>query len=506
MFTAWRLENFKSVRGPVELALAPLTCLTGANSSGKSTVLQSMLMLAQTTRYSPPWVPLELHGPMVSLGTLTDVRTSGVSADAPVRVGFSFVRGEVGRRSQVRCDLSFDDLDEYGTRDPDSPSLVRADFDVSVQLGDGLIDYQTIVGRVDPSVFVSRLGRSMTVFGGREFAHVHRYDQHIRGPIPDAPQTFEGCSLRHFLPELSVHGDGANAFVARPLGPNQLLQTLVGPTLTELRAIRAERGDAQLLHPRVGTASPDDVGLHGELYASVLHDRARTVCSVLPPERFFLRGRGATTPPPTAMLFTETLHEVVTKWLHYLGVADALSVNDLGRLGHEVKVTAPGESKARYLTELGSGVAQVLPVVVMCLASQTGATLLIELPELHLHPAVQAKLGDFFLAIALSGRQVIVETHSEYLINRLRYRVAGAAGDSLLPVVQIHFAEKKDGASTFRPLVLDRYGGIVDWPDGFFDDSQIEIEQILLAGADKMEADADRLDAAAREGGDASGG
>ena len=96
---------------------------------------------------------------------------------------------------------------------------------------------------------------------------------------------------------------------------------------------------------------------------------------------------------------------------------------------------------------------------------------------------------------------MIVETHSEYLINRLRRRIAAATGDSLVPLVQIYFAEKKDGASTFRPLVVDRYGAIESWPDGFFDESQIEIEQILLAGADKMDADADALEASGEHAG-----
>jgi len=191
----------------------------------------------------------------------------------------------------------------------------------------------------------------------------------------------------------------------------------------------------------------------------------------------------------------------VASWLRYLGVAESLEVIDRGPLGHEVKVNIPGEPEALYLTQVGSGVAQALPVVVMCLAAQPGAMLLIELPELHLHPAVQTRLGDLFLAMALSGRQVIVETHSEYLINRLRRRIAAATGDSLVPLVQIYFAEKKDGASTFRPLVVDRYGAIESWPDGFFDESQIEIEQILLAGADKMDADADALEASGEHAG-----
>ncbi|WP_162528596.1 AAA family ATPase [Mycolicibacterium sp. CBMA 361] len=76
------------------------------------------------------------------------------------------------------------------------------------------------------------------------------------------------------------------------------------------------------------------------------------------------------------------------------------------------------------LTSVGTGVSQVLPVLVMCLQAPPGSLLLIEQPELHLNPAVQQKLADFLLAIAASGRQLLVETHSDYLITRLRLRTA----------------------------------------------------------------------------------
>jgi len=103
MLKAWRLSNFKSVREPIEVALAPLTFIAGANSSGKSSILQSMMMLAQTVRYSPPSVPLALNGPIVQLGTFDDVRHHGVGGEE-IGVGFDVllrlhVRSRAAERS-----------------------------------------------------------------------------------------------------------------------------------------------------------------------------------------------------------------------------------------------------------------------------------------------------------------------------------------------------------------------------------------------------------------------
>src|SRR5580698_5246676 len=107
----------------------------------------------------------------------------------------------------------------------------------------------------------------------------------------------------------------------------------------------------------------------------------------------------------------------------------------MGKLGHELKVTTHGVERPHDLTNVGVGVSQVLPIVVMCLLAPVDSTMILEQPELHLHPAVQARLADFFLSIAKAGKQCIVETHSEYLINRLRLRSVQAMDDELSELV-----------------------------------------------------------------------
>ena len=127
-----------------------------------------------------------------------------------------------------------------------------------------------------------------------------------------------------------------------------------------------------------------------------------------------------------------------------------LRTRDRGKLGHELKVRVATEGVAQDLTHVGVGVSQVLPILVMSLLAEEDTTLIFEQPELHLHPKVQTLLGDFFLSMALLGKQCIVETHSEYLINRLRFRAASAPLEqSISDVMKIYLVEKSEETSTF---------------------------------------------------------
>ena len=186
---------------------------------------------------------------------------------------------------------------------------------------------------------------------------------------------------------------------------------------------------------------------------------------------------------------TRTLEAAVTDWLQYLGVANSVKSRDRGKLGHELKVELDNSGSLHDLTHVGVGVSQVLPILVMGLLAGTDSTLVFEQPELHLHPKVQTLLGDFFLSMALCNKQCIIETHSEYLIDRLRFRIAAATPEKELnSQAKIYFVEKPSESSQFREVVINEYGAISDWPEGFFDQSQQQAEQILRAAAMKSKA------------------
>jgi predicted ATPase len=242
------------------------------------------------------------------------------------------------------------------------------------------------------------------------------------------------------------------------------------------------RDEPKPLYPLATNIDPFDVGLSGEHTAAVLHLHGDRPVDYLSSEHF---------KQPTIVLqrSRRSLKFAVLDWLKYMGVATDIETVDKGKLGHELKVRLSETDKSHDLTHVGVGVSQVLPIVVSCLLADPDTTLIFEQPELHLHPKVQTLLGDFFLAMATLGKQCILETHSEYLINRLRFRTASAPKDSLNSVVQLYFVEKKEGASCFREVTINQYGAILDWPEGFFDQSQSEAEEILRAATVKKRSE-----------------
>lgn len=239
------------------------------------------------------------------------------------------------------------------------------------------------------------------------------------------------------------------------------------------------RDEPKPLYPLAAHADPTDVGLRGEMTAAVLNLHRERKIRYIPSSAF---GKLLFEPTPVA----RSLEAAVTDWLKYLGVAETAHSVDKGKLGHELKVSLAEGGPNHDLTHVGVGVSQVLPILVMSLLANRDTTLIFEQPELHLHPKVQTRLADFFLSIVLLGKQCLIETHSEYLINRLRYRAAAEGDDNRVTNnLKVYFVENTAGSSSFREVKMNEYGAILDWPEGFFDQSQIESESILRAATTK---------------------
>lgn len=100
--------------------------------------------------------------------------------------------------------------------------------------------------------------------------------------------------------------------------------------------------------------------------------------------------------------------------------------------------------------------------------------------------------------MSLLGKQCILETHSEYLINRLRFRAAAAITDEVSNAIKMYFVQKVGDSSNFRPVIVNEFGAIPDWPEGFFDQSQSEAEEILRAATRKRQSRGGRLPHAER--------
>ncbi len=129
-------------------------------------------------------------------------------------------------------------------------------------------------------------------------------------------------------------------------------------------------------------------------------------------------------------------------------------------------------------TNVGFGLTHALPVVTACLAAQPGTLLIVENPEAQLHPRGQSTIGRLLALTAANGVQVIVETHSDHVLNGIRLAVK----DGLLPPerTRLHFFSRKPGkASSYETPVLGPDGRLSYWPPGFFDQWERSLDRLL---------------------------
>jgi predicted ATPase len=177
-----------------------------------------------------------------------------------------------------------------------------------------------------------------------------------------------------------------------------------------------------------------------------------------------------------------TLEEAVTYWYKQLvatGEDNSISVDAPNRQGYPLKIGT------RTLANVGFGASQILPVLGLCLSASPGDLILLEQPELHLNPGMQQKLADFLLVMSKTGRQIIVETHSEYLITRLRRNAATDTEDHKYFTIIFVERDAKTGTS-YRTVYVDEQGDLSEWPKGFFDHVAEDLRILMRKAAERQ--------------------
>jgi predicted ATPase len=144
-------------------------------------------------------------------------------------------------------------------------------------------------------------------------------------------------------------------------------------------------------------------------------------------------------------------------------------------------VTGDDRSNEYRSTSVGFGITYVLPVLIAALSARAGSILIVENPEAHLHPRGQARMGELLARVASTGVQVIVETHSDHVLNGIRLAVHGRMFDP--ERIAMHFFSRRREAgrtrSRFESPTIDKDGRLDRWPDGFFDEWDKSLERLL---------------------------
>lgn len=145
----------------------------------------------------------------------------------------------------------------------------------------------------------------------------------------------------------------------------------------------------------------------------------------------------------------------------------------------ELRFRAPGSTWVRS-TNMGFGITYALPIILAGLIAETGGLLVVENPEAHLHPAGQSRMGVFLAWLAGNGVQVIIETHSDHVINGIRRAIAEHNYLDAASAFLHWFGDDGDGeeAPVFSTLTIGETGNLSEWPKGFFDQYQIDVASL----------------------------
>lgn len=209
---------------------------------------------------------------------------------------------------------------------------------------------------------------------------------------------------------------------------------------------------------------PKYVGPSGEYFASVLlHENRKER------EYIFPRRKEAS-----------TLSDALAEWMEYLNVASAVDVDKKNSFGFSVSIENMEQIKSDIMN-VGIGTSQVLPVLISVLLSDPGEILIFEQPELHLHPYSQSRLADMFVAFCRQGRKMIIETHSEYFLLRLRYHIV--KGNCPRESISVNFFQNEGGTRVINKNISTL--GNIEYPKDFKDETQALLDDILDAALER---------------------
>ena len=417
------LENFRCFRKRQTARLAPLTLLVGENSTGKTSFLAMVRALHD---FASTWRIPDFKKEPYDLGSFDEIA--------------HFRGGRGGRASTFMGGFSR------------SSESARAELAVTFQKRGP-----------SPRPAVLRIKAEDTWF---ERSYLEATDWTVRcGTKRGAWQTKLDLRGSHAVDEVLL--PWWILFQGIPSVPWTSLNGSAPPSAEDLRTL------AQV----VRTATPDLPQGPSVVASAPVRSRPRRTYD---PELPVRDSEGAWIPLLLADLSDRDpaawtrLKQLLESFGRRAGLFDEIVPHPLGKQGVEPfqlrvrKFGRRAKGPFRNLMDVGYGVSQILPLVTELLRSRGKSIHLLQQPEVHLHPSAQAALGSFLCQIASSRRQVIVETHSDYLLNRVRMDVRDSEDGVLKPRdIAILFFERRNLGVRIHSLRIDAEGNVVGAPIGY---------------------------------------
>lgn len=443
------LSNFKCWK-ELDIELAPITLLFGTNSSGKTALLQSLLMLKQTARGIDPGQHINFGGSerdYADLGSFRDVAFENI-AESKLGVLLGWDSSQSGSSFTRNAD---------GSVEVHAYTIRSIEFDVAWGL--------------DTAVYIDKL----------------RYDTEF---VDTPPEWIEVCrksadEYRWKSSDVHVLDSESRTQVSSPSSCYILPWEITsGPLIAGLDSIANLAKEFVRMINHIEYLGP--LRIRPKRY----YDWTGTKPDKIEPD-----GANAIQALIASSRGDEFLANDVALGLKRMDIVDAFGIRTISELKGLYEITARIGGLDNSLTDVGFGVSQVLPVITMLMSAPKGSIILLEQPELHLHPNAQAALADLMLEVAeRRNLQLIVESHSEHIVRRLQRRIAEASPAFATPEnIKMYYCQPAEGGATIDEVDVDRFGQISNWPEKFMGDISGDIHSMAKAAIQRRRQELERV-------------
>jgi len=460
------ISNFKGIKVLNNFPVKRITVLTGANSGGKSSIIHLLLLIKQSLESKSNEMPLKLNKPYVSLGKFESiVRRSSSNSE------FSFSLTIESHEIPARLKNSL----IHRLRGSESPEIGSIEISVSFRQSGQKI----VVSKFSTIIF---LGTETKTFSLDRNDHGKSYKYSCNdssfflrnhGESPSSSDSVTPVFNAFFPTYLTIGSEFYGCY------PIDAINNSIGKIFEQIRYIGPLREEPRQFYFQEDEFI-DTIGNKGENAPFVLYKHYNDLVSFDVPE---VNDAGVLEFKTHAMSLIDALNYWVCERFQMAKSID-VSAAKTSKSIHSIEIT--NFSGARVpITHVGFGVSQILPILIEGLRpSLTQKIVILEQPEIHLHPKIQSLLFDFILSVR-DNTFFIIETHSDHLINRLRRRVAESDSNELVEQINLLFSTTGQTGSIYDFIKLNHSGGIFEWPVGFFDQYESDLQALIKAQANK---------------------
>lgn len=520
MLKAIQLENFKCFEQTGLLPLAPITLIYGPNSAGKSSILQALYLLMQTRRLGEPEIPLlfSAENGLVDLGSFEEtvynhqkMRNISIRLDMPfscpeyvsdsLKELFKRISGEkMGLKLVFSCDKENSDisLSEFGMYvDDDEDPITYYKIDEDAVVSQYSIQESILKNAKYWEYLYEKRTKLIEIIAEREKISDGTKDNSELLLIDLFENIINSNSIDEYLLilfnilKLQVFS-GSNYYLPEDICIARMIQNQLSDDAIIALDTTDELNDEE--NHNIPTKIYDNIIKYPWTTAKAITkacaqqfdyavENLRSTGSIHPiPKRWYTfsgaipKNIGINGERVPEILFRnkeilDEVNRILDKVLDMGCYIEANKLNAKYGSMFELRVGTLKNKKAPTvsLADVGFGVGQILPLIIQGVLEQ-GKTILVEQPETHIHPALQARLGTFFAKCAKDkNNQFIIETHSEHLILRLQRLIRSKELESNeVTVLYVEPSDAKNGPRV-REMRLDEQGEFLDdWPGGFF--------------------------------------